>query len=74
MPPKSKNQEDPMNLLIPPSVDLNHIPLADRNYKIRETSVTMNFCNFIVGWRINMPIKQMKLDSGSLIFLVIFSL
>lgn len=33
MPPKRKNQEKPVNTLIPPSIDLDHIPLADTDYR-----------------------------------------
>lgn len=41
MPPKKKSYEEPLNPLIHPHVDLDHVPLADRDYKIHET-----FCKF----------------------------
>ena len=37
MPPKKKGQEEHVNPLLHPPVDLDHIPLADRDYKIHET-------------------------------------
>ena len=36
MPPKKKNQEEPFNPLIHPPIDLDHVPLVDRDYKINE--------------------------------------
>lgn len=36
MPPKKKGQEEPVNPLLHPLVDLDHIPLVGRDYKIHE--------------------------------------
>ena len=35
--PKEKNTEHPINPMLPPTLDLNHTPLADIDYKILET-------------------------------------
>lgn len=43
MPPKSKTQDQVINPLIPPSVDLDHTPLADRDYWITETLCDCDF-------------------------------
>ena len=43
MPPKSKTQDKPINPLLPPSVDLNHIPLADMDYGINEAQCDYDF-------------------------------
>ena len=36
MPPKKKGQEELVNALLHPSFDLDHKPLADKDYKIHE--------------------------------------
>jgi len=43
MPPKTKTQDTPVNTLIPPSVDLDHIPLADRDYRINQAQCDCDF-------------------------------
>ncbi|MDW3502790.1 hypothetical protein NQ272_26900, partial [Escherichia coli] len=43
MPPKRKTQHKPINPLIPPSIDLDHIPLANRDYRISETQCDCEF-------------------------------
>jgi len=43
MPPKRKIQEKPVNPLIPPPIDLDHITLADRDYRISETQCNCEF-------------------------------
>lgn len=43
MPPKTKTKDKLINPLIPPFVDLDHIPLADRDFKINETQCDYNF-------------------------------
>jgi len=43
MPPKTKTQDNPINPLIPLAVDLDHTPLADRDYKISETLCDCDF-------------------------------
>ncbi len=43
MPPKTKTQDKPINPLIPPFVDLDHIPLVDRDYRINETLCDCDF-------------------------------
>ena len=69
MPPKKKNNGNPINQLLPPTIDLDHIPLAGRKYKITETKCEFDlfelYCwfedNFIdqtdeIGlWESNLP-------------------
>ena len=43
MPPKRRTQDKPVNPLIPPSIDLDHIPLADRDFRISETQCDCDF-------------------------------
>ena len=43
MPPKTKTIDKTINRLIPPSIDLDHIPLADRDYRINETLCDYDF-------------------------------
>lgn len=43
MPPKRKNKEKHVNPLTPPSIDLDHIPLADKDYSICETQCDCDF-------------------------------
>ena len=43
MPPKTMTQDNPINPLIPPSVDLCHIPLAYRDYGINEAQCDYDF-------------------------------
>lgn len=43
MPPKAKTQDQTINPLILPSVDLDHTPLADRDYRITETICECDF-------------------------------
>ena len=40
---KTKTQDKPINPLIPPLVDLDHIPLVDRDYKINEVQCDCDF-------------------------------
>ena len=56
MPPKTKNQDNSINILIPPSIDLYHIPLADRDYKINETQCD---CDFL---ELNCSIEDKHID------------
>lgn len=43
MPLKTKTQDKSVNPLIPPSVDLDHIPLADRDYRNNEAQCDCDF-------------------------------
>jgi len=43
MPPKTKTQDNLVNPLIHPSLDLDHIPLADKDYRISETQCNSDF-------------------------------
>lgn len=43
MDPKTKIQDKSINSLIPPSIDLDHIPLADMDYIISETQCDCDF-------------------------------
>jgi len=43
MVPKSKKKEDEEKPFLPPPVDLDRIPLADKDYLISETKCKFNF-------------------------------
>lgn len=43
MPSKTKTRDKPVNNLIPPSVDSDHIPLADRDYRNNEAQCDYDF-------------------------------
>jgi len=43
MPQKRNKQDNPINPLIPPSIDLDHIPFVDKDYKISETQCNCEF-------------------------------
>ena len=43
MPTKTKTQDKLINPLIIPSLDLDHIPLADKDYRINETHCDCDF-------------------------------
>lgn len=43
MPPKRKIQEKVANPLIPPFIDLDHIPSRDRDYRLNETHCDYDF-------------------------------
>jgi hypothetical protein len=43
MAPKGKSVDTSENPMIPPPIDLDHIPLADRDYKIAEPKCEFNF-------------------------------
>ena len=43
MPRKIKTQDKPINPLIPPSIDLDNIPLVDRDYRINEAQCDYDF-------------------------------
>lgn len=46
MSPKKKNPEDSINPLVHNSVDMDDIPLADREYKISETQCDFDLFKF----------------------------
>jgi hypothetical protein len=43
MPPKSKQAEGEENLFLPPPVDLDRIPLADKDHLIADTKCDFDF-------------------------------
>ena len=43
MAPKVKLADTSENPMIPPPIDLDHIPLADRDYKVTESKCTFDF-------------------------------
>jgi len=46
MAPKAKSTDTSENLILPPSVDLDHIPLADKDYKIIVSRCEFYFFEF----------------------------
>jgi hypothetical protein len=43
MAPKAKSTETSENLILPPPIDLDHIPLADKDYKITNPKCEFDF-------------------------------
>ena len=50
MPPKDKDPEENNNPLIFPPLDLHHIPMVDRDYKIYETHSDIDILE-MYDWR-----------------------
>jgi len=42
MGPKGKSKPTSENLMTPPTIDLDHLPLVDQQYKIIETNYEFN--------------------------------
>jgi hypothetical protein len=58
MAPKSKRAEGEENLFLPPPVDLNRIPLADKDYLITDTKCDFDFTD------IQSRLKEVFLDQS----------
>jgi arginine utilization protein RocB len=46
---KGKFVDTSKNTMVLPPIDLDHIPLKDRDYKVAEPNCDFNLFNYIVG-------------------------
>jgi hypothetical protein len=58
MPPKAKSTETSENLILPPPVDLDHIPLADKDHNITELNYEFDF------FELHFSLKDIFLDQS----------
>jgi hypothetical protein len=72
MAPKRKKSNAEENPFLPPPVDLDRIPLADKDYLISETRSDFDFSSYSHGLKTPSSIRAMKLGSGSRISPCIF--